>query len=80
MQRKSISESIEKINKEIELSLNNNIKEIILTGVDLTSWGLDIKKNLFPRRFIRNIFLKNNKYFRLRLSSLDAAELDDKFF
>ena len=77
---KSISESIKNINKEIEVSLNNNIKEIILTGVDLTSWGLDIKKNLFLGDLLRNIFLKNNKYFRLRLSSLDVAELDDSFF
>ena len=77
---KSISESIESINKIIELNLNNNIKEIILTGVDLTSWGLDISKNLFLGDLLKNIFSKNNKYFRLRLSSLDVAELDNSFF
>ena len=77
---KSISESIESINKLIELNLNNNIKEIILTGVDLTSWGLDISENLFLGDLLRNIFSKNNKYFRLRLSSLDVAELDNSFF
>ena len=77
---KSISESIENINKIIELNLNNNIKEIILTGVDLTSWGLDISKNLFLGDLLKNIFSKNNKYFRLRLSSLDVAELDNSFF
>ncbi len=77
---KSISESIENINKDIFVSLNNNIKEIILTGVDLTSWGLDIKKNLFLGDLLKNIFLKNKRYFRLRLSSLDVAELDNSFF
>ena len=77
---KSISETIESINKLIELNLNNNIKEIILTGVDLTSWGLDISKNLFLGDLLKNIFSKNNKYFRLRLSSLDVAELDNSFF
>ena len=61
-------------------SLDNNIKEIILTGVDLTSWGIDIRKNLFLGDLIENIFLNNPDDFRLRLSSLDAAELDDKFF
>ena len=38
---------MKKINENIRLSLDNNIKEIILTGVDLTSWGIDIRKNLF---------------------------------
>ena len=33
-------------NEEIELNLSKNIKEIILTGVDITSWGEDLKGNL----------------------------------
>ena len=77
---KSMSEKIENINSSIKFNLKNNIKEIILTGVDLTSWGLDISKNLFLGDLLKNIFLKNTSYFRLRLSSLDVAELDDSFF
>lgn len=77
---KSVSDNMKKINENIRLSLDNNIKEIILTGVDLTSWGIDIRKNLFLGDLIENIFLNNPDDFRLRLSSLDAAELDDKFF
>ena len=77
---KSISDSVKKINNNIKLGLNNDIKEIILTGVDLTSWGLDLSKNLSLGDLIKNIFLKNTSYFRLRLSSLDAAELDNCFF
>ena len=77
---KSVSDNMKKINENIRLSLDNNIKEIILTGVDLTSWGIDIRKNLFLGDLIEYIFLNNPDDFRLRLSSLDAAELDDKFF
>ena len=37
---KSVSDDIKTIKNNIELSLKNNIKEIILTGVDLTSGEL----------------------------------------
>ena len=76
----SKSEKIEDINNTIKLNLTNNIKEIILTGVDLTSWGLDTSKNLFLGNLIENIFSFHNNFFRLRLSSLDVAELDESFF
>lgn len=73
---KSKSESIYKINKEISINLNNGVKEIILTGVDLTSWSTN--KNLYLGHLLKNIFHKNNASFRLRLSSIDAAEIDDE--
>ena len=60
--------------------MKNNIKEIILTGVDLTSWGTDLFKNISLGDLIEEIFSNNSADFRLRLSSLDAAELDQKFF
>ncbi len=72
---KSKSESIYKINKEISTNLNKGVKEIILTGVDLTSWSTD--KNLDLGHLLKNIFHKNKASFRLRLSSIDAAEIDD---
>ena len=72
---KSKSESIYKINKEISTNLNKGVKEIILTGVDLTSWSTD--KNLYLGHLLKNIFHKNKASFRLRLSSIDAAEIDD---
>ncbi len=77
---KSISDDLTTINKNINFSLKNNIKEIILTGVDLTSWGVDLSENIFLGNLIEDIFIKNPKNFRLRLSSLDAAEIDERFF
>lgn len=75
---KSVSSSINDVNQEISSNLNNGIKEIILTGVDLTSWQSLDNKKLGLGYLIEEIFKKNNATFRLRLSSIDAAELDDK--
>ena len=75
---KSESDSIEKINKEIAFNLNKGVKEIILTGVDLTSWQDYNNKNFKLGDLIENIFIYNKFSFRLRLSSIDAAEIDDK--
>lgn len=77
---KSFSENSHKIIDEIKSSIKKNIKEIILTGVDLTSWRANLSENLFLGDLIEDIFLKNKDNFRLRLSSLDVAELDEKFF
>ncbi len=75
---KSKSESIYAINKEISKNLENGIKEIILTGVDLTSWNDDQNEHQHLGNLLENIFDKNTSSFRLRLSSIDAAEIDPK--
>lgn len=76
----SISESVKNINREISTSLDVGVKEIILTGVDLTSWQSNENKNYGLGYLLEKIFEKNISSFRLRLSSIDAAELDDKLF
>ena len=56
--------------------LKNGVKEIVLTGVDLTSWGIDIfgkpSLGLLVKKILKNIPNLN----RLRLSSIDPAEVD----
>ena len=51
--------------------------EVVLTGVDLTSWGADLPGaptlGLLVRRILRGV----PALPRLRLSSIDAAEIDD---
>ena len=74
----SKSDSIERVNEEISKSLKNGVKEIILTGVDLTSWTDSKYKSSKLGDLLDNIFKKNSSLFRLRLSSIDAAEIDDK--
>ena len=68
----------ERVNEEISKSLKNGVKEIILTGVDLTSWTDSKYKSSKLGDLLDNIFKKNSSLFRLRLSSIDAAEIDDK--
>ena len=56
--------------------IDNGIKEVVLTGVDLTSWGNDIfgkpSLGLLVKKILKNI----PDLPRLRLSSLDPAEVD----
>ena len=61
---------------EIKKTVNTGIKEVILTGVDLTSYGEDLpgKNNL--GKLIKKILKLVPKLERLRISSLDAAEID----
>lgn len=75
---KSVSRSAEEINHDIKLNLKKNIKEIILTGVDITSWGEDFEDKLFLSDLIEKILSTHPQLERLRLSSIDVAEIDDK--
>jgi threonylcarbamoyladenosine tRNA methylthiotransferase MtaB len=55
-------------------------REIVLTGVDLTSYGPDLpgtpSLGLLVERILRHV----PKLERLRLSSLDSIEIDDRLF
>ena len=73
----SRSVPINKICEQIDILLKNNFKEIVLTGVDLTSYGNDLYKQPTLGILIKEIFKKNKNLERLRLSSLDAIEIDN---
>ena len=75
---KSISRKFEEINNDINFNLKNNIREIILTGVDITSWGEDFNNQLYLSDLIEKILSSHPKLERLRLSSIDVAEIDEK--
>ncbi|ESQ84677.1 2-methylthioadenine synthase [Asticcacaulis sp. AC466] len=51
--------------------------EIVLTGVDLTSWGGDLPGNPQLGHLVTRILKHVPDLKRLRLSSIDAAEIDD---
>lgn len=75
------SMSMDRINIEIENLINNGYNEIVLTGVDITDYGSDIKDgrtNL--SNLCEDILNKFPKLTRLRLSSVDVSEVDDKLF
>ncbi len=64
--------------KQIKLLLEKNYKEIVLTGVDLTSYGSDLEKKISLSKLVKIILNKLPQLNRLRLSSLDIAEIDDE--
>ena len=69
----------ETIVQQVSRLINKGFKEVVLTGVDITSWGLDLDGS--PKlSFLINKILKSNKDLaRLRLSSIDQIELDSEF-
>ena len=64
--------------KQIKLLLEKNYKEIVLTGVDLTSYGSDFEKKISLSNLVKTILNRLPQLNRLRLSSLDIAEIDDE--
>ncbi len=56
------------------------VAELVLTGVDLTSWGDDLPGRPRLGRLVTQILRGAPKLPRLRLSSIDAIEIDDELF
>jgi threonylcarbamoyladenosine tRNA methylthiotransferase MtaB len=54
--------------------------ELVLTGVDLTAWGADLAGAPVLGDLVRRILLEVPDLKRLRLSSIDVAEVDDELF
>ena len=63
--------------KQIKNLLEKNYKEVVLTGVDLTSYGHDFQDKKTITDLVKLIFSEVPNLKRLRLSSLDIAEIDD---
>ncbi|WP_376986393.1 tRNA (N(6)-L-threonylcarbamoyladenosine(37)-C(2))-methylthiotransferase MtaB [Bosea sp. R86505] len=57
--------------------LEDGAREIVLTGVDLTSYGRDLAQAPLLGRLVRLILRELPELPRLRLSSIDAVEADD---
>ena len=55
-------------------------KEVVLTGVDLSSWGGDLPASPPLGDLVRRILKLVPELHRLRLSSIDPAEVDDVLF
>jgi threonylcarbamoyladenosine tRNA methylthiotransferase MtaB len=53
------------------------VREIVLTGVDLTAWGADLPGRPSLGQLARRLLNAVPELPRLRLSSLDPAEIDD---
>ena len=54
--------------------------EIVLTGVDVTAWGADLGHGERLGGLVRRLLAEVPELARLRLSSLDPAEIDDELW
>ncbi len=61
---------------QARLLVEAGYRELVLTGVDLTSWGKDLPGEPTLGQLVRRLLRLVPELPRLRLSSLDPAELD----
>lgn len=61
---------------QIETLVRNGYRDIVLTGVDLTSWGKDLPGAPQLGDLVQRILRQVPTLDRLRLSSLDSVEVD----
>ncbi|BBL54038.1 tRNA (N(6)-L-threonylcarbamoyladenosine(37)-C(2))-methylthiotran sferase MtaB [Bartonella quintana] len=64
--------------EQIKQLTNNGIQEVILTGVDLTSYGHDLPGKTTLGKLISTILHHVSDLPRLRLSSIDSIEADQE--
>ncbi|MCI5074969.1 tRNA (N(6)-L-threonylcarbamoyladenosine(37)-C(2))-methylthiotransferase MtaB [Oricola sp.] len=62
---------------QVKRLAENGYREVVLTGVDLTSYGPDLPGKPTLGRLVRSILRDVPELDRLRLSSIDSIEADD---
>lgn len=60
--------------------VNNGYNEVVFTGVDVTAYGGDLPGNPTFAQMIRRVLALVPQLARLRLSSIDVAEIDEDLF
>ncbi len=66
--------------KQVETHLAEGAREVVLTGVDLTSWGQDCDPKQGLGVLVAAILKEFPSLERLRLSSVDGIEIDEALF
>jgi threonylcarbamoyladenosine tRNA methylthiotransferase MtaB len=74
----SRSRAMGEVVDEVQRLVDLGVKEVVLTGVDLTSFGGDLPGSPKLGDLVRMILRHAPGLPRLRLSSIDAIELDDR--
>ena len=62
--------------EQVRRLAQSGVSEVVLTGVDLTSWGADLPGRPTLGNLVSRILKLVPELPRLRLSSIDAAEID----
>ncbi|WP_395394349.1 MiaB/RimO family radical SAM methylthiotransferase [Novosphingobium sp. BL-8A] len=65
---------------DIAIHAERGVQEVVLTGVDLTSWGGDLEGSPRLGALCEAILARFPTLPRLRLSSIDGAEVDETLF
>lgn len=76
----SRSRSVAQVLDDVAVHLDAGVQEIVLTGVDLTSWGSDLPGEQRLGALAQALLTRFPALPRLRLSSIDGAEVDDALF
>ena len=76
----SRSLTIAEVLAEVERHLDHGAPEIVLTGVDVTSWGHDLPDTPPLGQLVRAVLDRFPTLQRLRMSSLDGVEIDPLLF
>lgn len=75
----SRSRSIQAVQEDVAAALAGGALEIVLTGVHLGAWGADLQPASELSILIQAL-LSGSRLARLRLSSLEPWDLDERFF
>ncbi len=76
----SRSLAVAKVLREVEVHLAAGAAEVVLTGVDLTSWGQDLPGEPRLGVLVEAVLAAFPALRRLRLSSVDGVEIDPLLF
>lgn len=65
---------------QVKVLVDQGYKEIVMTGVDVTSYGPDLPGAPTFAQMIKRVLFAVPDLSRLRLSSIDVAEIDEELF
>jgi threonylcarbamoyladenosine tRNA methylthiotransferase MtaB len=74
---RSRSVAVDAVAEQVEALAGRGYREVVLTGVDVTSYGADLPDTPTLGGMIREVLARVPALPRLRLSSLDPVEIDE---
>ncbi len=76
----SRSLTVAEVLREVEAHLDAGAAEVVLTGVDVTSWGHDLPGSPKLGALVRAVLDAFPALSRIRMSSIDGIEVDEELF
>ena len=76
----SRSLTVDEVVAEVARHVSEGAQEVVLTGVDVTSWGHDLPGRPALGAMVRTVLDRFPELPRLRMSSLDGIEVDEELF